>query len=595
LKKLFLVILFLSTNSIWAQSSLIGFWSFDSTLADSLGIADGTFSDGNPVFVEGRYGQAIELDGIDDYVVLGTSTDLNFGTDIDFSVALWAKTDGWNTDAAIISNKDWNSGSNTGWLISGGSGSGTWQWNYCGAESPRVDYDPSGPQLNDGFWHHLCVTHDRDGMAKLYFDGFLQEEIDISASTGTLDAGFPTVVGTDGAEGIFWPYWFAGVIDELRIYDDVLTQTEIDTLSQKPPTPIAVGHWSFNDTLNILEGETGNELTLTGNHSFVAGPTDSNSAVNIGLWSYYTVSHGIAANGAGNKVNEYTLVMDIQIPDLGIWYSIYQTDTTNSNDAECFINQSGQIGNESTEYTELQLMPNEWYRVVISVDNGSFYNYYVDGKLILNGNPGTIDERFALDSTLLFFADNNNRDNPIDIADIKIFSTALTGQQISDMGGFKHKAPTEISEPYLQAPTTNSIWVTWHTTADTESVVYYGLTESLGDTMTGSCEEIGPDYFWHQVELEGLTANTPYYYKCATGPVQTSVYRFVTQPEPEDSTRHYRFILYGDSRSNPGKHNEVVNAAITKCEELYGGPVEDHINLVVNVGDVVGSGGNFGG
>jgi hypothetical protein len=181
--------------------------------------------------VAGYDGDALDFDG-DDHALLGTASDLNFGDATDFSVALWIKTTGWQNDAAIISNKDWDSGSNTGWVIAGeGGGSGSWQWNYSGATGGRADYDPPGPTLSDGQWHHLCVTHDRDGMAKFYVDGAYQDERDISNSTGTIDAGYPTVIGTDGAEGTVWAYWFMGLIDDVRIYDRVLTAAEVPYLA----------------------------------------------------------------------------------------------------------------------------------------------------------------------------------------------------------------------------------------------------------------------------------------------------------------------------------------------------------------------------
>ena len=59
------------------------------------------------------------LDGSNDHVNLGGSGDLNFGASTDFSVALWVKTSGWSSDAAIVSNKNWASGSNTGWILFG--------------------------------------------------------------------------------------------------------------------------------------------------------------------------------------------------------------------------------------------------------------------------------------------------------------------------------------------------------------------------------------------------------------------------------------------------------------------------------------------
>jgi hypothetical protein len=166
-------------------------------------------------------------------VTLGSSSDLNFGDSTDFSIALWIKTTGWPEeggtyeDAALISNKDWASGSNTGWVIAGqGGGSGTWQWNYCGDTGSRRDYDPSGPVLSDGKWHHLCVVHDRDGDASFYFDGEYQAGVSIAGSTGTIDSGLPIVIGQDGTE-MYSDGWFEGIIDDVRFYNSVLTQENV--------------------------------------------------------------------------------------------------------------------------------------------------------------------------------------------------------------------------------------------------------------------------------------------------------------------------------------------------------------------------------
>jgi hypothetical protein len=207
--------------------NLAGWWRFDGNANDSSGKAIHGRPVGNPNYAAGHDGSALELDG-NDHIVLGTSSDLNFADSTDFSVALWVKTAGWQNDAAIISNKDWDSGSNTGWAIAGESGgSGSWQWNYKGAIGGRRDYDPPGPTLSDGQWHHLCVTHDRNGYAKFYFDGLYQDQRDISGSTGSINAGYPTVIGTDGAEGKVWAYWFIGLVDDVRIYNKALTQAEV--------------------------------------------------------------------------------------------------------------------------------------------------------------------------------------------------------------------------------------------------------------------------------------------------------------------------------------------------------------------------------
>lgn len=225
------------TGDLWTFTTgqspqLIGHWTFDNTLEDSAGSADGVFSDGSPTYVTGQFGSAISLDGINDHVVLGDSSDLNFGIGTDFTVALWVNTIGWDNDAAIISNKNWAYGGNVGWVIAGQSGGGGWwQWNYCASGADRLDYDPAGPIMNDGLWHHLCVTHDRDGAARFYFDGDYQSQMSLASSMGLIDAGYPTVIGTDGAEGAEWSFWFAGDIDEVRIYNYVLTDNDVADLA----------------------------------------------------------------------------------------------------------------------------------------------------------------------------------------------------------------------------------------------------------------------------------------------------------------------------------------------------------------------------
>jgi len=215
------------------DASLMGLWKLDdasgTTAADSSGNNRNGMLQGDPQWVgAGVKGGALELDGVDDYVVLDTISYGDAGS-ADFSVSLWVRTDGWDSDAAMISNKDWDSGINPGWAIAGGGGNnGSWQWNYSDGQT-RADFDPSVDvaRIATGEWCHLCVTHDRDGLARFYYGGQLIGESDISAMTDSLDDGLPTVLGTDGAEGTVWAYWFAGAFDEVRIYDRLLSEAEV--------------------------------------------------------------------------------------------------------------------------------------------------------------------------------------------------------------------------------------------------------------------------------------------------------------------------------------------------------------------------------
>jgi len=149
----------------------------------------------------------------------------------------------------------------------------------------------------------------------------------------------------------------------------------------------------------------------------------------------------MAANGGGDSVNQYSLMFDFKVLSLNRWHCFFQTDSTNSNDGECFIKHygdsiAGTIGVGHTGYSSDSILPETWYRLVISVNLGNFYNYYLNGVLLHTGDTDeiAIDSRFALTPEVLFFADNNQEDDTIDIGSIAIFDTCLTPTQIADLG-----------------------------------------------------------------------------------------------------------------------------------------------------------------
>jgi hypothetical protein len=386
--------------------SLIGHWTFDNTLRDATGEAHGTFSDGTPAYGEGKFGQAVVLDGLNDHIVLGDNTNLNFGSTTDFSVSLWVKTTGWNEDASILSNKDWDSGSNTGWIIAGGSGKDTWQWNYCGSDGSRVDYDPSDPILNDDNWHHLCVSHDRDGVASFYFDGALQNEIDISGSTGSLDSGLPVVLGTDGAEGSVWAYWFAGSFDELKIFNYALASEEIFELAKPKEFDSAlIAYYSFDNTLadalgnaqgwfsdgapTYETGKFGKALILDGENDYVI--LGDNTNFKFGEDINFSISLWLKTNG---------WIKDPAIISNKDWSSgsntgwgIFAGDNTWQWN---YCVSNGSRVDYDPHYPTLH--NDLWHHLCVTHDRGGSAKFYIDGEIQstidISGNSGTIDSGF---------------------------------------------------------------------------------------------------------------------------------------------------------------------------------------------------------
>ena len=353
-----------------------------------------------------------------------------------------------------------------------------------------------------------------------------------------------------------------------------------------------VGHWTFDDPSALTKSDKGNDLILHGSHQAVSGPSENDGAVRIGVGSYYILPHGLAPSN-GSRVNEFSMVLDVKIPQLGQWYCMYQANPANNDDGEWFINPSGAMGVGQTGYTQNIFQPNEWYRIGVAVKNGYRYDYYVDGKRELTGNPGGVDGRFSLAPTVLLFADENREDNELDVADIKFYSRALSDSEMQALGGYHEPPPPEpaqpdtVIHPYLQSPTPTSIYVCWNALIGEESVVKYGASEVLGNTIVGESHVFENGDIWHWVKLTDLQPETFYYYQAITDTMESDIYRFKTPPVNGKKDGHIRFTVFGDTRTEPAQFSKVVAAVREKVEEKYGGPLEEHLNLMLHVGDVV--------
>ena len=192
---------------------------------DSIANFDGTLH-GNPIWqpTEGMVNGAIELDGIDDYISTPFILDPAAGS---FSVFAWVK--GGARGQMIISQKDTSDGRNTklgcAWLFADPS---------YGRLMTRLMHPPFDPLVSetvitDDKWHHVGLVYDFDALYRyLYVDG-IEVEKDTDP-TGGVDSNGGLYFGagkTLDAEA-FW----SGLIDDVRIYDEVLSAEEVADLAR---------------------------------------------------------------------------------------------------------------------------------------------------------------------------------------------------------------------------------------------------------------------------------------------------------------------------------------------------------------------------
>lgn len=111
--------------------------------------------------------------------------------------------------------------------------------------------------------------------------------------------------------------------------------------------------------------------------------------------------------------------------------------------------------------------------------------------------------------------------------------------------------------PYLQNPTPNSMIVSWKTSSNTETTVFYGTNPAnLNVTFTGTTNIFSDtgynnNYYYHTAKITNLQPNTKYYYKIRTGSSESAVYNFRTLPLPGQATTangKIRFLIMGDNQ-----------------------------------------------
>lgn len=176
------------------------------------------------------------------YVDLGTGLRDTLATS-DFTIELWVKMGATNSvNPVIIGDKDWASGSNTGFILSyyastdatsGTAAANTIRFNFKPASGTRVDYDIVFPAAMAQQWNHIAVTVNRSGSIQGYLNGVATGQAyvaggqNIAADAGKSIAGtWPVRLGTDGKPfGYRAP--FNGTMDEVRIWKAVRTQQEL--------------------------------------------------------------------------------------------------------------------------------------------------------------------------------------------------------------------------------------------------------------------------------------------------------------------------------------------------------------------------------
>jgi len=355
------------------QEGLVGHWELDGDTKDSTPYdADGIVN-GSPTEVTGIVNGGLDFDGSNDYVDTGVDGRLGF-TNSDLTFSAWVYPRGGVFP--IFTNYD----SNQGYIF---------RLRFDNNGEPELYFGSNGHagptnEFVTNAWQHIAVTYDSaNDTVRYYRNGEKIGTVDTSGDS-IPTTGDTTRIGyyTAGSD-----FYADGRIDDVRAYDRVLSDSEVNQVSQirnKRSTTNdlykgLVGYWPL-DSLEALDS------SAYSNH----GTDQGNSTETTGQ-----VGNALEFNGTGEgvtipdssvlKQDNFTMMAWVKTNDTTTTQQIYRAAGSGLNYGFALaVLDSGNLqfavsGQNNTKTVQSSLNDTDWHHVAGVVDQGNV-EFFVDGQ-----------------------------------------------------------------------------------------------------------------------------------------------------------------------------------------------------------------------
>jgi sialidase-1 len=205
---------------------MIGWWKLDNDAKDSSGSEYHGIIKGDPKWVDTQIGGALELDGNDDYIQTPDDRDKLQLTG-DYTFSLWIKADAIQNGWVGIFSKCNASGSMNHWTLQFDGSSPRHLIIHHPDNLPMPRFWDTGIRLTDiiDSSHHISIVRSGETMTS-YLDGSPRKtgtwHNDPGSGNGHLNIGVSRTANPRSA--------YKGLLDDIRIYNYVLTEAEIKGL-----------------------------------------------------------------------------------------------------------------------------------------------------------------------------------------------------------------------------------------------------------------------------------------------------------------------------------------------------------------------------
>lgn len=371
----------------------------------------------------------------------------------------------------------------------------------------NLDSDAAGSaQVNE--WHHAAFVHQSDQTVITYIDGVRQG----TRSAPKAGTARPWVIGgnTEGDGDISGGH-FEGKIDDVRFYDHVLSKAEVKELAQGK-----VGHWDFFDGNAYDSTIQRNHGTINGDPQKVDGKIGSDAL----LFDGSDDSVNFSQNDFDNLTEAITCSLWARRTGGSGTQTIFLLGRDVTAGVE-FRDDSMTIHTNSSEYDTnfSRINQDQWVHLAVSYKSGNGGTFYKDGNQIgsiPDGGDIIYPEFYGTSPSIGSHGGIYHFKGDID--DVRIYSTALSGQEIQTI--YETKARLDeghrfhghaVEEGAYESFETGSFSENWNVSnATISSSRQYRGTYSFGSWGDGGIEatwEVFPggerkiksfEYFWKE-------------------------------------------------------------------------------------------------
>jgi hypothetical protein len=457
-------------RALGLNNGLVGWWTFDGKDMSGIQAYDrsgngnvGRYwnATGTPPVI-GKIGQALNFDGVDDYIEIPGSS-IVAGAAV--TISAWIQNTGWTGPPNLIDHRDT---SNTGnWSIAVQDSADVGFFVIIGGNPQGIT--TSGNKFPIAQWHHLVAIDDGTNLF-IYVDG--QKAVGPTVISGSRDtvASQPVWLGRRRTS---LQQYAAAKMDDVRIYNRALSADEVKRLyniggtvklnkSLNSLTKGLVGWWTFDGkdmagNYAFDKSGTGNRGTLTGSNGL---PVRTLGKIGQGLAfdgsnDYVNISN--PANGSldFNANTSFTISAWIYMTSAPATFkrifskydgtSGYALDGGNNVAGDTKLTLYVDDGPDSSGNRAVSNIGfNAWHHVAGLVNRSETYAMlFVDGVQVANDSPPPITSVGSVantsDATIgILSSDKASDPFPGLIDDVRIYNRALSSDEIKrlyNLGG----------------------------------------------------------------------------------------------------------------------------------------------------------------